>query len=71
MTPQNRKIISKPSQHSDSRGQADRSLTLPQRKGVRQRNKPQVIKHSENPTPNQDNWWAKELILESEDNIKT
>jgi hypothetical protein len=32
----------------------EKSLTLPQGKGVRQRNKPPVNKHSENPTPKQD-----------------
>jgi hypothetical protein len=37
---------------------------LLQRKGARQRNKPPVIKHSENPTLKQDSWWATELILE-------
>jgi hypothetical protein len=31
---------------------------LPQRRGARQRNKPPVNKHSENPTPKQDSWWA-------------
>jgi hypothetical protein len=46
-------------------------MTLPQRKGVRQTNKPPVIKHSENPTPKWDSWWAKELIPEPEDNIQT
>jgi hypothetical protein len=46
------------------RGLANGALTLPQRKGVRQRNKAPVIKHSENPTPKQDSWWATELILE-------
>jgi hypothetical protein len=70
-TLQNLKIINKPSQHADSRGPADGSLTWPQRKRVRQRNKLPVIKHSENPTPKQDSWWATELILESEDNIQT
>jgi hypothetical protein len=44
---------------------------LLQRKGVRQRNKPPVNKHSENPTPKQDSWWATELIPELEDNIQT
>jgi hypothetical protein len=65
------KKISKPSKHADSRGLADRPLTLPQRKRGRQRNKPPVIKHSENPTPEQDNWWATVLILEPEDKIQT
>jgi hypothetical protein len=37
MTLQNCKTISKPSQHAESRGLTDESLTLPQRKGVRQR----------------------------------
>jgi hypothetical protein len=37
---------------------------------MRQRNKPPVIKHSENPTPKQNIWWAAELIPEPEDNIK-
>jgi hypothetical protein len=37
---------------------------------MRQRNKPSVIKHSENPTPKQDSLWATELILDPEDNIK-
>jgi hypothetical protein len=50
---------------------ADRSLTLPQRKWVRQRNKPPVIKNSENPTPKQDSWWGTELILAPEGNIQT
>jgi hypothetical protein len=45
-------------------------LPCPQRKGVKQRNKSPVIKHSENPTPKQDSWWATKLILEPEDNIK-
>jgi hypothetical protein len=44
---------------------------LSQRKGTRQRNKCPVIKHSENPTPKQDSWWAIKLILEPEDNIQT
>jgi hypothetical protein len=44
---------------------------LLQREGERQRNKPPVIKHSENPTPKQDSWWATELIPEPEDNILT
>jgi hypothetical protein len=35
---------------------------LPQRKKARQRNKPPVNKHSENPTPKQESWWATELI---------
>jgi hypothetical protein len=39
--------------------------------GARQRNKPLVNKHSENPTPKQDSWWTTELILEPEDNIQT
>jgi hypothetical protein len=47
---------------ADSRGQADRSLTLPQGKKFRQRNKPLVNKHSKKPTPNQDSWWTEELI---------
>jgi hypothetical protein len=68
---QNWKANSKPSQHADSRGPADRSLNLPQRKGVRQRNKPPVNKHSEDPTPKQDSWWTTELIPEPEDNIQT
>jgi hypothetical protein len=38
---------------------------------MRQRNKPLVIKHSENPTPQQDSWWAIELVPEPEDNIQT
>jgi hypothetical protein len=46
---------------ADSRGPADGSLTLPQRKGVRQRNKPLVNKHSKKPTPQQDSWWTIEL----------
>jgi hypothetical protein len=41
---------------------ADRSMTLLQRKGVRQRNKPPVNKHNEKTTPKQDSWWATELI---------
>jgi hypothetical protein len=54
MAVKNCKTNSKPSQHADSRGPGDGSLTLPQRKVVRQRSKPQVNKHSENPTPKQD-----------------
>jgi hypothetical protein len=64
-------MISKPSQHTDSREPADGSLTLPHRKGMRQRNKPPLIKNSKNPTTKQDSWWATELILEPEDNIQT
>jgi hypothetical protein len=43
-------------------GGADGTLSLPQRKGARQRNKPPVNKHSEKPTPKQDSWWTTELI---------
>jgi hypothetical protein len=43
---------------------------LPQRKEARQRNKHPVIKHSENPTPKQDTWWATELISEGEETYK-
>jgi hypothetical protein len=46
-------------------------LILPQRKVVRQRNKPPVNKHNKNPTAKQDNWWATELIPEPEDSIQT
>jgi hypothetical protein len=35
------------------------------------RNKPPVIKQSENTTPKQDGWWDTELIPEPEDNIQT
>jgi hypothetical protein len=52
-------------------GPADGSLTLLQRKDMRQRNRPPVIKHSENPTAKQDSWWATELIPEPEDNMQT
>jgi hypothetical protein len=38
----------------DSRGLADGSLTLSQRKGARLRNKPPVNQHSKNPPPKQD-----------------
>jgi hypothetical protein len=31
---------------------------LPQRKGVRQRNKTPINQLRENPTPKQDGWWA-------------
>jgi hypothetical protein len=55
------RTISKP-QHADGREPADRSLTLPQRKRARQRNKPLVNKHSKNPTPKWDDWWTTELI---------
>jgi hypothetical protein len=41
---------------------ADRSLTLPQRKGAGQRNKPPVNKYRENPISKQKSWWATELI---------
>jgi hypothetical protein len=71
MTLQNCKTNSKPSQHSDRRGLFDGSLTLPQRKEARQRNKSPVNKHSENPTPRQESWWTTELILEPEDNTQT
>jgi hypothetical protein len=71
MTLQNWKTISKSSQHADSRGQADGTLTLSQGKGAKQRNKPQVNQQGENPTPIQDGWWATELILEPEANIQT
>jgi hypothetical protein len=37
---------------------------------VRQRNKPPVIKNSENPTPKQDSWQTTKLIPEPEDNIQ-
>jgi hypothetical protein len=40
---------------------------LPQRKEVKQRNKPPGNQHTKNPTPRQDCWWTTELILESED----
>jgi hypothetical protein len=40
-------------QHAASRGMADRTRTPPQRKGVRQRNKPLVNKHSEKPPTKQ------------------
>jgi hypothetical protein len=53
---------SKPSQHADSRGLANGSLTLSQRKRARQRNKPPANQHRENPTPKQDDWWMTELI---------
>jgi hypothetical protein len=43
---------SEPSQHADSRGLADGSLTMPQRKKARQRYKLQVNNHSKNPTTN-------------------
>jgi hypothetical protein len=68
---QNWKIISKLSQHTDSGRPMVGSLNLPQRNRARQRNKSSVIKHSENPTPKQDSWWATELILEPEENIQT
>jgi hypothetical protein len=71
MTLQNWKIINNPSQDADIRGLANGSLTLPQRKGARQRSKPPVIKHSENTTQKQDSWWATELIMEPEDNMQT
>jgi hypothetical protein len=54
-----------------SRGPADESLTLPQRKGTRQRNKPPVNQQSKNSTTKQDRRWTTEVILESEDNIQT
>jgi hypothetical protein len=43
-------------------GVADGSLTLPQRKEVKQRNKPPVNKHSK-PPQKQDSWWITELIF--------
>jgi hypothetical protein len=54
MTLQNGKTNSQPSQHVDSRGPDDGSLTLSQRKGVRKRNKLPVNQHSKNPTQKQD-----------------
>jgi hypothetical protein len=39
-------------------------MTLPQRKGVRQRKKPPINQYSENPTSKQDGWWATELTSE-------
>jgi hypothetical protein len=63
MTWQNWKTISKPAYHADSREPADGSLTLPQRKGMRQRNKPPINQHSKIPTLNQDGWWPTELIF--------
>jgi hypothetical protein len=45
-----------------ARGLADGSLTLPQRKRARQRNKPPVNQLSKNLTPKQNGWWATELI---------
>jgi hypothetical protein len=62
IAPQNCKTNSEPSQHADSRGVVDGSLTLPQRKGVRQRNKPLINKYSGKPPPKQDSWWTIELI---------
>jgi hypothetical protein len=56
MTLQNWKTVSKTSQHTDSRGPANRSLTCPKKEGAKQRNKPSVNQHSENPTPKQDSW---------------
>jgi hypothetical protein len=70
-TLKNWKIISKPSQHSDSRGPADGSLTFAPEKGGEAKKQALVIKHSENPTPKQDSWWATEVIPEPEDNIQT
>jgi hypothetical protein len=71
MTLQNWKILSKPSQHTDSRGQADGSLTLPQRKGVKQRKKHPVNQHSENPTPKSMPGGLQSWSPEPEDNIQT
>jgi hypothetical protein len=56
-------MLSKPSEHADSRGPADGSLNLPQRKGVRQRNKPPVNQHSKNPAPKQDGYNASFIVL--------
>jgi hypothetical protein len=63
--------IEKQSANHQNMVMADGSLTLPLRKRVKQRNKPPVIKHSENPMLKQDSWCATELILEPEDNIQT
>jgi hypothetical protein len=52
-----------PSQHADSRGPAEGPLTLPQIKGVRQRNKTPVYQHSKNPTPKQGSWWTTKADL--------
>jgi hypothetical protein len=41
---------------------AGEQLTLPKRKGARQRNKPQVNKYSEKPPPKQGSWRTTELI---------
>jgi hypothetical protein len=59
---QNWKTNSKPSQHDDSRGLADGSLNLPQRKEARQRNKLPVHKHSENQTLKYNSWRTTKLI---------
>jgi hypothetical protein len=61
-TLQNWKTITKTSQQGDSRGTADRSLILPQKKGMRQINNPPVNQHTKNATQKQDNWWATKLI---------
>jgi hypothetical protein len=50
------------SQYADSRGLADVSLILPQRKGERQRKKPLVINPSKNSTPKQESWWITHMI---------
>jgi hypothetical protein len=42
---------------------------LTQRKRERQRNKPPVNQHSENPIPKQDSCWAAELISEPKDKL--
>jgi hypothetical protein len=59
---QNWNTIRKTSQHPDSKEVADGSLTMPYRKGARQRNNPPINQHSENPTLKQDDWWATELF---------
>jgi hypothetical protein len=38
---------------------------LPQRQGARQRNKPAVKKHNENPTPKQAGWCATRADLQN------
>jgi hypothetical protein len=71
MALQNWKTNRKPSQHTDSRGPAYGSLTLPQTKGVRQRNEPPVNQLRENPIPNQDSCGLQSWSPKPEENIQT
>jgi hypothetical protein len=54
----------------DSRELAEGSLTLAQRKGARQRNKPPIKQHSKKPNSKEGQWWLQSCSPEPEDNIQ-